>query len=355
MDREKERLFEYDIMRILACICVIMIHCAVFDQKNLYDFSSSEYQAINFWGVISRWAVPAFVMLSGMLILPQADNVTIRYLIKHRVARMLAVYIGWSAVYSFYNTYVLGNIYAPTKFKTFIDGCFSGEIHMWYLPMLAGLYVISPLLSSMVKKMNVKWSLYWLVGLFLYSSVIPFLIHMDIKFLSTIINSINGYMNLQFLGGWTFYFVIGYYIQKHSFTYREKNAIFILAILSLAFTMFGTVVYSAINGETMGILPYEYPNNVMFSIGVLLLFKENVAKIKVSERIKLFIYKISKLTFGIYLIHVLLLEILYNVGINIQLFHPLLSIPFISIIVFSTGSIIIWFFRKIPIIGTYFA
>ena len=44
-----------------------------------------------------------------------------------------------------------------------------------------------------------------------FTSIIPFIEKLNIKFVSTIIFSINGYMDLQFLGGWTLYFVLGYY------------------------------------------------------------------------------------------------------------------------------------------------
>ena len=103
---EKKRYIEYDIMRILACFGVIMIHAAVFDQASLYNINSWRGQWINIWGVLSRWAVPAFVMLSGMMILPKADETSVLQLMQRRVVRMLVVYVVWSAIYSVYNVYV---------------------------------------------------------------------------------------------------------------------------------------------------------------------------------------------------------------------------------------------------------
>lgn len=93
---KNERYIAYDIMRIIACFGVIMIHCAVFEQEALYNYSTWEYQGIKLWGVLSRWAVPAFVMLSGMLVIPKADEISIKRLFIHRVFRMLFAYIAWS-------------------------------------------------------------------------------------------------------------------------------------------------------------------------------------------------------------------------------------------------------------------
>lgn len=178
---------------------------------------------------------------------------------------------------------------------------------------------------------------------------------LDIKFISTIIGSVNGYMDLQFLGGWTVYFVLGYYIQKHKFTQKEKRLVYLGTILAIIFTFLATVVYSMNYGETMGVLSYEYPNIVMFGIGVMVFFKEEVSRISMKHSVEKLIVNISRLTFGIYLIHVLLLKIWYAVGVNIQICHPLFSVPMVALLVFITGAIIIWEFRKIPVIGTYLA
>lgn len=351
---KRKRLIEYDLMRIIACLCVIMIHTAVFNQADQFPYTSLQFQAVNIWGVLSRWAVPAFVMLSGMLILPRADEESILRLFKHRVLRMVGAYFAWSCVYSAFNVYALDIVYSETKFKTFIDGCFSGEIHMWYLLMLAGLYISSPLIAALIKNLSRKWTLYWLTTLFVFSSCIPLLVKLNIKFLSVILDSVNGYMNLQFLGGWTFYFVLGYYFQKHDFTKKEKMVIWLFSLISLLFTLYGTVIYYINHGKAMGILPYEYPNIVFMSVGVLLLFKETSNCVQLVKH-ELIIRGLSDLTFGIYLIHVLVLKMLFFAGINIQMFHPIISIPILAMIVFICSGCIIWVIRRIPYIGVLFA
>lgn len=351
----KKRYIEYDILRILACFCVIMIHSAVFEQNMLYENNNLKYQATNIWGTLSRWAVPAFVMLSGMMILQKIENESLHNLFLKRVLRMVAVYIVWSGVYSFYNVFILGNVYAGSRIKTFIDGCFSGEIHMWYLLVCAGLYLIAPILKVVIENLSSKLTIYWLVAMFVFSSLIPFVVKLDIKFVSVVINSFSKYADLQFLGGWTLYFVLGYYIQQHEFTKKQKNIVYILGIISLAFTMYGTVWMSWKNGKAMGVLPYEYPNIVIFGVSVLVFAKEEIGRINILEKNERMITGISKLTFGIYLSHVLILKILYFVGVNIQMCHPLVSIPVVSLVTFIVGAVLTMCIRKIPIIGCYIA
>lgn len=352
---EKRRYIEFDIMRILACFGVVMIHAAVFEQDTLYAYNTWGNQAIKVWGVLSRWAVPAFVMLSGMMILPKAEDTSIKKLLWRRVIRMLVVYVVWSAVYAAYNIWVLGKVYASTKLITFIDGCFSGELHMWYIPMTAGLYIISPVLGILVKKLDRKWTLYWLIGMFVFSSLIPFLVKLDIVFISGVIASVSGYMDLKFLGGWTLYFVLGYYIRQHSFTKKERIAVYVAALCALVFTLERTVLYGMRTGAAYGVQNYEYPNIYLMGIGVMVFFKEEVSRLRIAPQCQKLIEGLSGLTFGIYLIHVLLLRVLYAMGINLQIAHPIISVPGVSLIVFSLGAMITWLIHKIPVVGKYVA
>lgn len=106
MTKRKERYIEYDIIRIIACFSVIMIHCAVFEQGSLYRYNTLKFQAINIWGVLSRWAVPVFVMLSGMMILQKIETESLHNFFIKRVCRMIIVYLIWSGVYSLMYLYL---------------------------------------------------------------------------------------------------------------------------------------------------------------------------------------------------------------------------------------------------------
>ena len=46
--KQGNRLIEFDIMRIVACFCVIMIHAPVFNQADAFDTSSFGFQTLIF-------------------------------------------------------------------------------------------------------------------------------------------------------------------------------------------------------------------------------------------------------------------------------------------------------------------
>ena len=125
-------------------------------------------------------------------------------------------------------------------------------------------------------------------------------------------------------------------------------------LAALCFTLYGTVIYSFRNGEAMGILPYEYPNIVLFSVAVMVFAKGFLSKCQGIKTYSLFITMLSKCTFGIYLLHLLLLKLLYRFGINMTICHPILSIPLIALIVFVIGFAATWLLKKVPLFGNYF-
>jgi surface polysaccharide O-acyltransferase-like enzyme len=189
--------------------------------------------------------------------------------------------------------------------------------------------------------------------MFLFSSVIPFLIKLDIKFISPAIESVNGYMDLQFFGGWTLYFVLGYYIGQHSFSKKEKLVVYTLALAALVFTFERTILYCLRNGEPFGILSYEYPNIYLISIGVMVFFKEEVSRIHMSVSAVRTIETLSKLTLGVYLMHVLLLRIFYQLGLNLQIAPNVMSVPIVSFVVLISGGVISAIVKRLPFVGKY--
>jgi surface polysaccharide O-acyltransferase-like enzyme len=89
------------------------------------------------------------------------------------------------------------------------------------------------------------------------------------------------------------------------------------------------------------------------SYGVFLFFKETFGKIKFSDRKIKIISKISQDTFGVYLIHVLVLQVFDTIGLNTLIINPIISIPIISIIVMILSEIGTLIINKIPILNKY--
>ena len=81
MNEKVERLYYLDFLRVVATFFVILIHVSCQNWSN--PLGSFSWQVANFYDGISRFSVPIFVMISGVLFLNTKKN-----LIKHYILRI---------------------------------------------------------------------------------------------------------------------------------------------------------------------------------------------------------------------------------------------------------------------------
>src|SRR5690606_13428749 len=98
---------------------------------------------------------------------------------------------------------------------------------------------------------------------------------------------------------------------------------------------------------------YEFlsPPVIISSIGIFLLFKNFETSNLYVRKTAIFL---SDHSYGIYLIHILVLSVLDRWGINWKIMHPVISIPVVSVFCISLSSILISGLKKIPL-GRYIA
>ena len=73
MENSQRKIYP-DVLRIVSTLAVIAIHTIGILWKDLSP-RSFEWQVLNFYGSISRWCVPVFVMISGIFFLDPEKNI----------------------------------------------------------------------------------------------------------------------------------------------------------------------------------------------------------------------------------------------------------------------------------------
>lgn len=347
------RMVHYDLMRVIACFCVIVIHAGIFNQSADWSNQSFERMIGNFYVITSRWAVPCFVMLSGMMFLNKNKEISFKNLYGHYILRLFTSYVFWSCIYALYNSLYMVSGGINEYIKYFVNYCFSGELHMWYILMTIGLYIALPIIKYIV--LNAPQSLikYWLVAMFIFASIIPFICDLNIPYISGTVAYLNEYIEVQFLCGYTLFFVLGSIIATNNLSLKLRKLIYVLGIGGFLYCIFVLCVLKYFINSELGALNYLYPNIVFMSISVFLFFKDKVSQIKFSDKAKYIIVGMSKLTYGVYLLHVLVLKILYRLGLNLSFCNIVISIPLIALITFVICMIVIFLISKIPFINKY--
>jgi surface polysaccharide O-acyltransferase-like enzyme len=146
---------------------------------------------------------------------------------------------------------------------------------------------------------------------------------------------------------------LGYYLSKLpviSLKIRISAAAFF--IFSVAVSAFLAYFFSK-NAHRLELSIYSNlsVNSIIQSTAVFVGLKDLSIKNKFISRIQ---GLISNYSFGIYLVHIIVIGILFRQGIYWSFAYPLISLPLLTVIVLICSSGIIFVLRKIPM-GKYIA
>lgn len=159
-----KRYNNYDLLRVVACISVILIHVS-FGLLSDSDLSKSglNYLGIVFFNTISRFAVPVFIMISGAFLLSNKKNSDYTYFYKKSFKKIGVPTIIFSLFYFVY--YLLLNliqIKLGTKNTSSmlepVVGLLTGApyYHLWYLYTIVGLYALTPIIIRIKETISLK-------------------------------------------------------------------------------------------------------------------------------------------------------------------------------------------------------
>ena len=164
-----ERVVFLDWLRIIACFMVMVIHsCEPFYLGGAapnVTFIANRWDA--FWvslvESVCRVCVPLFVMASSYLLFP-LKRPTGEFF-RRRLGRIVVPFLVWSCAYIGW----FGDSWGKACFN-FPD---AGG-HLWFVPMLLGLYLLMPLLSPWAERVRERELRGWLI-LWLFTTLFPYL------------------------------------------------------------------------------------------------------------------------------------------------------------------------------------
>ena len=350
-----KRQYHLDYLRVFASIAIILLHVAA-QNMNYVELAGTEWNIYNFCNGLSRWGVPVFVMISGALFLPR--EIPTKTLYKKYISRMAIAYVVWSAFYAIVDP--IGKLIFTEGYQIslleIVGNFISGAVHLWFLPMIIGLYMCIPLIKQITKNDNlIKYFLILaLVFCFIktqFESVTTYLLSGSIATLFQNINTIFHNFHLDFVFGLSSYFILGFYLNKTDITKKHRMIIYILGVIGFMLTILLNLLASQNAGKSSETFYGATTVNVLLmSVAVFVWFKYNA---KGNNKLNKIIIKLSKYSFGAFLVHIFILQILSAFGIQSTSFTPILSIPTITIFTTIVSYLISMVLNKIPVIKKY--
>lgn len=323
----KKREENLDLLRIISAVMVIVLHVgAIYGKEVNLTFPNYYFTVGNFYHSVTRTAVPTFVILSGYFLLSNIKNLNWKKHYKRTFSKIIIPTVIFSGMYVIYSIGIgvikNGKMFDMFKpFKNWLNG--QPYYHMWYMYMIIGLYLITPILIKI--RLNIgdkKFEIYGWIFMF---------IGMVIN--STSITVIWPFQFILYLG----YFILGYSLGRRKKGYKGSFKIYLILSIVISLIIFiiteFNIRYSIINNKFYFLTPLS----PLVIISSLLLY---VAFIKM-DWIKCDVEKIAEQTFYIYLYHAGVLSII-DIGINIFIPNPnpVWYIPVVTIIVFSISYIL---------------
>ena len=307
MKHSNERNLSIQILRAILVFFVIVIHTIYIGNNHLENYILISIRQL------CNIAVPTFLLISGYY--TNTDKINDKKYLFTKLKRIIIPLLFWNLIYFCING---ASIKSMLLFKT--------EIHLYYIVVLAQLILFSPIIYKYIN----KHILYIITPLFL-------IIYRIFYFKYNISIPLHNY----FIFGWLTYYIIGMKLKNMQLNYSHKNLI--LFILSFTIEIiYQSIIYKYFNFNAalsqMNIINMIV--SILFFRCIAPLFNNNV---KVKKNI---LINIGDESFGIYLMHLLILHPIVSICKN--LFYNTILIVIIS----ATSTLIICFlviyiFKKI--------
>lgn len=336
------RIVYCDYLRVFATFAVMIIHISAYVRDNM-SIDTFDWHVANVYGSISRWAVPVFVMISGALFL--RVSIPLRRIYCKNIARMLLAFFFWGTVYA---------VFEGGSIETVCMNAIQGAYHMWFVPMIIGIYMCLPIIQKIVESPKVV--LYYLVLTFFCTFLCPQIMQLVNDFgqgtvlnISSAIKNFCSNMNLYMVMGYVGYFIGGYYLSIVDINKFSRCVIYSLGILGFL----ATIALDAVLSANLNYPTSNYQNafsiNVLFeSITVFVWFRYHSFRM---NRLNKMMIKFAKYSFGAYLLHV---AIIGRLDIPALASHSIVYIPIVGVITFGVSYILSAVLNQIPIFNRFF-
>lgn len=344
----KERVLYADILRVAATFLVITIHIVSRD-FGLYEIDSYQWQVLNIYDSFARMSVPIFFMLSGIFFLDPNRAFSIKKLYKKNILRLVTTFVFWSALYAVFFTWNDYRTFNAEVWGAIFEAFKEGHFHLWFLFRMIEIYVMVPFLRKIAEEKKI---ILYLIAFCGYIGIIlPSYYEFPVS--STVTFAERG-INLDITFGYVGYFFAGYYLAHYNLKKWIKVAIYLLGVAGLISTIIVTSVESLKKGEHYD-LPYQYltPNVFFMSTAVFLLVKEKLYSKSVSNLFRRVLTEFSTYSFGIYLIHVLFIFLVWKTGVTTLFMTPILSVPILTVVIFCISYICVKGMAQVPIIKRF--
>lgn len=288
------------ILRILAILAVIYVHVSTWMTNSTTPLTFNWWVG-NWIHAVTLWSIPVFVMVSGALLLDDSRNETPIRFYKKRARRIGVPLVFWTFFYLVVRK-VVGHEELTAGYVIKLILTANPYYHLWFLYMITGLYLVTPLLRTYIKHSSSKERIFLIVIILILASSYSLINSLFLGNQSSIFT-----IFVPYLG----YYLCGYqlrFIDPRKISSKYLAAVLIFCVIYIAML---TDVFVKTLGQPKARFLYDYFSLpvVVMSIAVFWAAYLISSYAKPLEGVvKIATERLASATLGIYVLHPIILE-----------------------------------------------
>jgi surface polysaccharide O-acyltransferase-like enzyme len=344
--KTENRVVWVDYMRVAACFMVLLVHATepfYLGGDGSQILTEADAYWASFFDSIVRACVPLFIVASSYLQFPLHYSAGV--FCRRRAVRILIPFVLWSVVYA----YAWGE--PSENFHNLVFNFNYAAGHLWFVYMLLGVYLLMPMISDWAERLTKREEEIFL-ALWLFTTLVPFLRQLAIFSYGR--NELWGEANwnefgaLYYASGYVGYLLLGHYFKRWvpELSWRKTLAIatplWLVGFAIVAGWFWWTMPKSFPVNESIDLAVYMEQSWRFCTIGVVMTtiaYFLVIRKFTCSGRFYTSIIQpLSKLSYGLYLMHIVVLVYVYQLVSSWHL-PTVYAILLIAVLTFSISAL----------------
>lgn len=308
----KQRIPYLDFLRCLAILFVIVLHSITPVIINPKFYSCTTWYLCMLINPLVRTGVPLFFMISGYLLLSRSSTGHFSPFYQHNIPKLLIPLTAWNLIYYWIE---VDRTQTPFRLQDFFTRFLQQGVgyHMWFIYTLLGIYLLCPFLKRIVDHCTSR-QLVLLLGIILFPTTLRPLLNQVLPISLHLFNPL--------LEGFLGYVLLGYLLGNLSFHKPARWLIYLGGGLGYAACLLGNLAQASPQSISLPMNGGYMLNHYLLAAALFVFFRTCFETYAPQlAKLSLPLEKASNLTFGMYWVHVAILDFLsVSFGSDVPLF-----------------------------------
>jgi surface polysaccharide O-acyltransferase-like enzyme len=330
---------QLDFLKCYAIALVVVVHVSATGSYLWHTVPATDWWISTAFNAFARTCVPLFLMASGATLLDTAKTEPVSRFLARRLRRIIVPLMVWSCVYLADRAWLMGeSLTAGSIFRYLVTG--ATFYHLPFFYYLFSLYLSAPVLAPFAERARGATVLYFIL-LWAAAACVQ---------LASDLTGVASGVAIPVIAGFAGYFVLGRMLRDSAIGGRAISVCLCLIAVGWLVTLLATFRLTTAAGHLNELL-FEYvrPNIATMSVASYLVLV-SAPVLRFAERhpaITRFMRQFGGLTFGIFLVHPLLLQIaIPRLHVAWTTGGPLIGIPLTTIATLALSALVVWVIRQ---------